>query len=345
MKTYIQILLAAIIITGCYPAMAQVVAKGHMPNVVTDAKGTVHMVYGTNDSIMYLSSGNGRSFTKPQLVATLTGLFASAMRGPQIAASNQGITISACTKNGNIFSYNKRAFGTWTSAVRVNDINEVAKEALIDLSGNNNLTYAVWLAAKPTRGQEIHGAFSTDGGRTWQKNVLVYASPDSSVCECCKPSVVVQKNKVAVMFRNWLNKSRDLYVASSTDGGKHFIPAQKLGEGTWKLNGCPMDGGGLTFNDKGDMQTVWRRENKIYAAEPGEAEHEIGEGKGCTIASTNGKNVYAWSQNGTITLRKPNGSKADLGKGIGPLLTTLKTGNLLCVWEHDGTIESAVVEM
>ncbi len=133
---------------------------------------------------MYASSANGKSFTPPALVAILPKLFASAMRGPQIAAGGNGITITACTKSGNIFSYNKNASGKWTKGVKVNEENESAKEALMSLSADGLNVYAVWLGVRKPKGQNIIGAKSTDGGKTWKKNMLVYASPDNTVCEC-----------------------------------------------------------------------------------------------------------------------------------------------------------------
>ena len=101
---------------------------------------------------------------------------------------------------------------------------------------------------------------------------MIYTSPDSTVCECCKPSVVMKNNNVYVMFRNLLNGNRDLYLIQSADGGNSFGEAQKLGTGSWQLDGCPMDGGGIAVNDNGEVQTVWRRKNKIFAAAPGNSE-------------------------------------------------------------------------
>ena len=43
------------------------------------------------------------------------------------------------------------------------------------------------------------------------KRNLSGASPDTTVCECCKPSVVIEGNNVYVMFRNWLNGNR-IYI-------------------------------------------------------------------------------------------------------------------------------------
>ena len=91
------------------------------------------------------------------------------------------------------------------------------------------------------------------------------------------------------MFRNWLGGARDLYVIQSSNSGTSFKRAQKLGTGSWKLDGCPMDGGGLAISRNGEVQTIWKREASIYTATPGMPEKEIGERKGCTIETVNNK--------------------------------------------------------
>lgn len=322
-----------------------VIAEGKMPNIVKDRSSNIHVVYGTGDSIMYVSSKNGKQFTSPALIAVLPKLFASSMRGPQIAATSDGIVVTACTNTGNIFSFNKEGSGKWTKARKVNDIDESAKEALMALGADGNAAFAVWLGVKDPKGQNVYGAKSTDGGKTWSKNMIVYASPDGTVCECCKPSVVVKGNVVSVMFRNWLNGNRDLYVSTSANGGNSFKDVQKLGTGSWKLNGCPMDGGGLAMNNNGSIETVWRREGKIYAAALGMPEKEIGQGKGCTIETINGKKVYAWSENGNVIVMKPHGLKQDLGKGSLPLVKALNNKHVICVWENDRQIHAAIVQL
>jgi hypothetical protein len=149
-----------------------------MPNMTTDKNNNVHRVYGTGDSIMYLSSTNkGKSFNSPSLVAVLPGLFASAMRGPQIAAANNGLIVTACTDKGNIYSFKQQALGKWTKATKVNDVDEVAKEALMGLSADGLNVFAVWLAVKNPKGQNVYGAKSVDGGRTWSKNFVGLCFP------------------------------------------------------------------------------------------------------------------------------------------------------------------------
>ncbi|HEV8080579.1 MAG TPA: sialidase family protein [Chitinophagaceae bacterium] len=322
-----------------------IIAKGQMPNIAKDKNNDIHIVYGSGDNIMYIFSKDGRSFSTPTLVAVLPELFASAMRGPQIAAGANGLVVTACTKAGNIFSYNKKASGKWTKAVRVNDEDESAKEALMSLSADGANTFAVWLGVRNPKGQNIIGAKSNDGGKTWKKNILVYASPDNSVCECCKPSVVMKGNNVYAMFRNWLNGNRDLYLIKSTNGGNSFGVAQKLGNGSWTLKGCPMDGGGLTINKYGIPETVWRREGKIYASTPGLSEKEIGEGRSCSMETINNKKIYTWTESGNIIVMKPTGTKINLGKGSSPLVKAFKNDHVVCVWENEKQIHAAILEL
>ncbi len=320
-----------------------IIADGRMPNIAKD-KSNIHIVYGSGDSIMYVSSKTGKAFTSPALVAVLPGVFASAMRGPQIAATGTGLIVTACTKSGNMFSYRKEGAGKWSKSIKVNDANETAKEALMALSADGTNAFAVWLSVAG-KGQNVIGAKSTDGGKTWKKNTLVYASPDNTVCECCKPTVVVKGSNVYVMFRNQLYGNRDLHLIQSSNGGTSFSKVQKLGVGSWKLTGCPMDGGGLAVNKNGTVQTVWRREGKIFAATPGKPEKEIGDGRGCTIETANGKNIYAWTENGEVVLLNSQGKKKTLGKGSQPVLKALNNEQVICVWENEKQIHASVIEM
>lgn len=349
MRKVILFLFISIVHIICYAQASNnndvVIGKGKMPNIARDKFNNIHLVYGTGDSIMYASSGDAKSFTAPSLVAVLPKLFASAMRGPQIAAGTNGVVVTACDSKGNIYSYAKESSGGWSMALKVNETDEVAKEALMALGSDGLNAYAVWLGVKGTKGQNVYGARSVDGGRSWSKNMLVYASPDSSVCECCKPSVAIAGNNVYVMFRNWLNESRDLYIIKSTDGGKSFGQAQKLGNGSWKLNGCPMDGGGLVINKNGVPETVWRREGKIYSSAPGEAESAIGEGRSCSIESVNNKNFYAWTIGGNVVVQSPGNKTINLGKGTVPLIKAVNDTRLLCVWENENKIHAYVLAL
>ena len=322
-----------------------IIAKGHMPAITKDKRNNIHIVYGTGDSVMYIFSIDGRHYSPPALVAVLPELFASATRGPQIAATTNGIVVTASDKSGNFYSYRKFIGGKWDKAKKVNNINGISKEGLTALSADGSNVFVAWLGVNNPKGQSVYGARSKDGGKTWSKNIIVYASPSGTVCECCKPSAVVSGNNVYVMFRNSLNGFRDLYVAKSSDNGKTFGPAEKLGNGSWKLNGCPMDGGGLAVNKNNIPQTVWRREGEIFSAQPGAPERKIGEGRSCSIETINNKNVYVWTENGNIILLKPEGQKQILGKGDQPTIEAIDNQHLICLWESDNLIHASIVKL
>lgn len=320
-----------------------IIGKGEMPNATNDDAGNLLVVFGSGDSIMYSSSvDKGESFSEPVLISILPDLAASHMRGPQIAASSNGLTIIACNKAGDIFSYNKADSGNWTKAGRVNDVETVAKENLIALNGDGQTLYAVWLDLRDKH-NKIFGARSDNGGKSWLKNVMIYTSPDATVCECCKPSVVIKGNNVYVMFRNWLNGNRDLHLIQSVDGGLTFSNAQKLGNESWALKGCPMDGGGLIVQGN-NVQTVWSRKGKIYTCEPGKPEKEIGEGKGCTLEIVNGKNVYAWTEKGEVVCLLPQ-IKKTMGKGRSPVIKAIGKQQVMCIWENENEIHSAILNL
>ena len=289
MKSILSIITFFVLLSACSERKAQtrndfVIADGQMPAIAKDNANNLHIVFGIGDSIMYTySNDKGITFSAPVLIAQIPHVYTFAMRGPQIAATDDGLVITACTSDGNIFSFYKNTGSDWKQGSKVNDVDTVAKEGLMALSAYGNNAFAVWLDLRGNQRNKIYGAKSIDGGKTWSKNILIYASPDTTVCECCKPSVITQKDKVVVMFRNWLDGNRDLYLVQSNDAGNSFEEAQKLGFGSWKLNGCPMDGGGLAMNDEVQLQTVWRRHDKIYFDNPGNPEKEIGEGHGCTM--------------------------------------------------------------
>ncbi len=46
-----------------------------------------------------------------------------------------------------------------------------------------------WLDLRE-KGTVLYASKSMDHGETWSKNILVYRSPDGSICECCHPSII-----------------------------------------------------------------------------------------------------------------------------------------------------------
>lgn len=186
---------------------------------------------------------------------------------------------------------------------------------------------------------KIFMAKSDDSGKTWTKSKLVYASPDGSVCECCKPSMVNDGTDIYIMFRNNVQGSRDLYFTRSSDQGNTFTSPEKLGDGTWKINGCPMDGGGVMVSDD-QLASVWQREGSVYAAMPGLPEQLLGQGRSPSVAITSQGTYYFWNQAGRIVSKSPNSPMlGNLGTGSAFRVVSLEKG-VLGVWVQNGKVVS-----
>ena len=128
--------------------------------------------------------------------------------------------------------------------------------------------------------------------------------------------------------------SRDLYFISSSDQGKNFTAAQKLGVGTWQLKGCPMDGGGISIGQSNEIQTAWQRENQVFYATPGKMEQSLGEGRAVGL---NGKLIY-WQKGADLIIKPINGQPTQVGQGTALSAIELKDGSVLAVWQQDANI-------
>jgi hypothetical protein len=159
---------------------------------------------------------------------------------------------------------------------------------------------------------QVFGAFSTDGGATWKNEKLIYASPEGNICPCCQPSVYYDpRGGLHVMWRNDLKGDRDMYLSSSTDGGKTFGAAIKLGAGAWTIKQCPMDGGALAADARGELTTIWRRDQKLFSCVPGSPERLLGTGEQ-GWAATGSDGVYlAWIRQrpGALLVLAPGGGE------------------------------------
>lgn len=307
----------------------------------------VAVTFGSANRVWFAASKDGaRTFSAPVEVSSHGKMPLGRHRGPRIAITPGAIVITAPVgekgggADGDILAWRSTDGGqTWSEGVRVNDVEASAREGLHGMAaGADGSLFVVWLDLRET-GMRLYGASSRDGGGSWSQNTLAYESPDGHICECCHPSVAIDaQGNVTVMWRNWLDRSRDLYTARSTDGGRTFGQARKSGEGTWKLNGCPMDGGGIALGPTGDGAAVWRRVQSIYLASPGRPERELGTGKDPAIAWTT-RGVYAaWTS--------PEGLKAMLPDQPEPLALCPKgsyvqlagSGPVFAAWEQEGRI-------
>ena len=315
--------------------------RASQPQLTTDHQNRFLMAFGTEGKIHFTSSTDAStSWTQPVVIAQLKNLPLGMRRGPRIAQSGKTTVVTAGHAK-DLWSWMSDDEGaTWKSPVKINDALESAKEALQNIAGGPNGSYfAVWLDDRVAGSMRIYGARSKDGGASWKENVKIYQSPDRHVCECCHPSVVYGKDgKIVVMWRNWLGGARDMYIATSVDGGKTFTPATKLGGGTWPLNACPMDGGGVALSEDGNHQTVWQRKGEVFFSGVDGAEKLLGSGRQPVIAEYDSTTLVAWQNDGILVAESSSKTAPQKvsDKGGFPTIAALPNGDALVAWEEAG---------
>jgi hypothetical protein len=305
------------------------------------AGDTVAMVFGAGDTIWMARSGdNGRSFGAPSKVAVLPKMLLGRHRGPRVAISGKTVVVSAiASEPGDLMVWRSSDGGrTWSDPATVNDTPKAAREGLHAMAADGEGHVAMaWLDDRTAPGKKLYGAFSDDAGKTWSRNVVLYASPERTICECCHPSLVaLGHGEFEVMWRNAVGGSRDLY-AMRLSAGAPAGSAVKQGTGTWKLDACPMDGGGIVAYD-GKLSSAWRREHDIYLAESGKAEVKLGAGQDVALGA-NAQGLHAiWSTADGIEMYS-GGKTAHVANGGGfPAIVTLPDGAMLIAWEENGAI-------
>lgn len=329
------------------------------PQVAIDGGGVIHVAFGTKsgktqgDVFYARSEDGGKSFSAPISVGSVSTLALGMRRGPRIAVSGDAVCISVIShKEGNIFLFRSTDQGkTWNQAATINDQRGSASEGLHAMSaGPKGELVCVWLDHRHKK-SEVFSSTSTDGGKTWTKNVLAYRSPDGDVCPCCHPSVVYAPDgKIHIVWRNALGGSRDMYHAVSSDSGKSFAKAQKLGAGTWKLDSCPMDGGSIAILPSGKLATIWRRDKTVYYFGTGSSqEMELAPGEQPWLAASSKGLIIVWlrKRGESLVLGQPGAAiPMELSKAAGdPIVASGGPKNEIVVaaWEDSGGGDKKIV--
>jgi len=312
--------------------------SGTQPQLASDGKTTA-LVYGSHDSIYFAQPDS-----TPVKVADTPVLALGNHRGPRIAIAASAIVVTATVapvgrqyEPGTLRSWRSIDRGAaWTPGPDVSTPGTGGMGFHSIASDGGNRIWAAWIG--PESGHPIlYASHSEDAGATWVKQRLL--SP--TVCECCHPTVALSADgTIWILFRNNLGGNRDFYLATSRDGEKFdFV---KLGQGSWKLEACPMDGGGMSLLD-GQIVTLWRRQSQIYLARSdGQPEESFAVGHNPAI-TVRKEGLYAvWQDGEKIMAKSPGRDPWPLAKsGMFPVLSP--TGPVLAAWEDQGKIRTALL--
>lgn len=321
-------------------------ANATQPQVAVAPDGRIHVVFGKRHAIYHTSSTDGRTFSAPVEIGELDKLALGRRRGPRIAATERSVIVTAASHaDGNLHSWISTDLGaTWIEGERINRPANSAREGLHAMAGGGpGLVAVAWLDLRngPT---ELWSRVSHDAGRTWAPETRIYASPEGPICQCCHPSLAIGPgDPIVAAWRNSLAGSRDIWMAESHDGGKTFAAARKIGTGTWKLNACPMDGGGLAVSPTGAPASVWRRDRTVFLSTNPGAEEKLADNAAQPVIGFAGDQpVIVWEQDGGLKMQRGSAPPTLLTATAGaPAIATLPRGGVIIVWESSsGTTAS-----
>ncbi len=309
----------------------------------------VYLACGEANTIFVSSSPDGgRTFGTLTTVARVPALSLGNHRGPRVAVAGDAVIVTAIAgtlgggKDGDLMAWRSADGGrTWSPAVKVNDVDGAAREGLHALAARGSTVVTAWLDLRG-KGTQLYASISSDAGRTWSRNILVYQSPSGTICQCCHPSLAItEAGEILAMFRNALDGHRDFYLARGKAG--EFGAPQKLGTGSWTLDACPMDGGGVGASG-GDVTTVWRREQTVYLDTPGQPESVVGDGVNPALATSARGPVVAWNASKGLMVTAA-GHPLRLLDAAGKFVALTPTAyGVLAAWETGGGAATRLID-
>lgn len=310
MKAPLYFLVSLLAVAAANAASRTEIPNAAQPQLCAAADGRVWLAYGQGGSVFVARSDDGgATFGQANKVAAPAKLALGMRRGPRIAAHGDRVTVTVIGTE--LFAFSSADGGkTWSQPVTINEVPTSAREGLHDLGcGPDGGLFVTWLDMR-NGAMELWGAASSDGGRTWSKNEQVYRSSDKAICECCHPTALFDaEGNLAVMWRNAVEGSRDMWMTTRAKGAAQFTPARKLGDGNWKLNACPMDGGKIVALGAGKFASVWQRAGEVFFAPAGGAEVLLGKGKQPVAVARGAEMFVLWQQGNDLV------SATGTGKG------------------------------
>lgn len=263
------------------------------PNVAVDKSGTIYVVWAAQES-----SGTS-STTKPTTsnsasITTKTDTPASKATGntlPSLAkpvkegASTAGQHAHSDTSHGagehggtagtksyrnptNIWIARSTDDGrTFSKPVQVNDdvAPAVHRFPFVSVDAQGGICVS-WLdkRKKTADGADLTRVFfarSTDGAKTFGKNVDATAGQPYPICHCCRVAQTTDPRLgLLIAFRNDVHDLRDIYLVRSpvsTNGNPDFGTPIPLEHINWKIPMCPMDGPSIATDLVGNLHAIW----------------------------------------------------------------------------------------
>ena len=266
---------------------------GIQPQVATDERGKLHVVYFTGDprqgNLVYaVSSDGGTTFSRGVPVNTEQGsaIAVGTIRGAQLALGKSGcvhVAWNGSTSNGPV----NRDSGKpgmpmlYTRLTEAGNAFEPQRNLMLHsfgLDGGGSLAadqhgnvFVTWhgiheAEASGTGKQgearrRVWVTKSNDGGRTFEREQKAWAE-ETGACGCCGMKIHADsRGNVLALYRSATESThRDIYLLTSNDHGENFH-GRLLHK--WDINACPMSS--MDFAENGSMIVgAWETGGQVY---------------------------------------------------------------------------------
>jgi hypothetical protein len=206
------------------------------------------VVFGKNGGNLHVARWNGSGFGTPVAILP-TGMltYLATWTGPDIAA--HGDTVIATFKalpfdEGKVYAVRSTDGGiTFSDTIRVDD-HETGRAWMpainMDANGNPVINYMVFEGSGSDPRYMI--THSSDAGLTYSPGFAASSVNSGETCDCCPAEVAIDGNRQALLYRNNITDTRDIYAAYSTDGGATFPTGENMEELFWHVTSCPSTG-------------------------------------------------------------------------------------------------------
>lgn len=268
---------------------------GIQPQVVTDDRGVLHMLYYAGDprhgTVFYVRSPDGgRTFATPlEVNAVGSAIAAGTIRGPQIAVGSAGRVHVAWNGSSDArlqgpINPDSGKPGAPMLYTRLNDAGNAFEpernlmHRSFGLDGGGSVAadrdgnvYVVWhgipVDLKTGSGPEgearrqVWIARSKDDGATFVSEDKAWTQP-TGACACCgMKAFASRKGSVHVLYRSATQAiHRDIYSITSNDHGISFQGGLLH---KWEINACPMSSMDFAENPS-TIIGAWETGGKVY---------------------------------------------------------------------------------
>ncbi|UKN03369.1 T9SS type A sorting domain-containing protein [Paracrocinitomix mangrovi] len=217
-----------------------------------------------NSFNLYFAKHNGvDAFDTPiQLNPTGTDVQAYTWSGPGMEIEGNNIYVayhSYGVQTGHIYFTKSTDNGAnWSDTVRVDNVADGYAQ-FPDIAVFQDTLWVV-LLDHDASGLNPHYRVtrSTDGGATWEPDVLASELWPGESCDCCEPEIIVDAERVIIVTRNNDNNVREMKATVSYDRGQTFTDTYSVDDHGWTIASCPSVGADADFLSATHSVTTYR---------------------------------------------------------------------------------------